>query len=154
MWQFLSGKMPAVCFDGAGIYIRPPHPRDIGQWVELRRTSGPFLIPWEPAWPADASTPAAFRRRFRRFREEWRAGCGFAFFIFEQEGDRLVVDVPQIHLHYCDTHRLDRLHAERLREVPNVHLHPHPEGGHRLVTILRDTGRLRSILEDALAPPA
>ncbi len=90
MWQFLSGKMLAVCFDGAGIYIRPPHPRDIGQWVELRRTSGPFLIPWEPAWPADASTPAAFRRRFRRFREEWRAGCGFAFFIFEQEGDRLV----------------------------------------------------------------
>lgn len=62
--------------------------------------------------------------------------------------------VPQIHLHYCDAHRLDRLHAERLREVPNVHLHPHPEGGHRLVTVLRDAGTLRSILEEALAPPA
>lgn len=62
--------------------------------------------------------------------------------------------VPQIHLHYCDAHRLDRLHAERLGEVSNVRLHPHPEGGHRLVTVLRDAGTLRSILEDALAPPA
>lgn len=89
LWRMFCGRMPTVRLDGPGVYIRPPHPGDIGQWVPLRQASRDFLIPWEPAWPPDASATAAFKRRFRRFRGEWRSGCGFAFFIFEQGSDRL-----------------------------------------------------------------
>lgn len=62
--------------------------------------------------------------------------------------------LPSIHVHYCEDHRLDRRHAERLRHVPRVRLHPYREGGHALVAVLRDAGELRSILEGALASPA
>lgn len=58
--------------------------------------------------------------------------------------------LPTIHLHYCGRHRLDRLHAERIGDIPGVHLHAYADGGHRLVGVLRDSGELRRILEGAL----
>jgi hypothetical protein len=58
---------------------------------------------------------------------------------------------PAIHVHYCARHRWDRLHAEHLAGLPRVHLHRYEEGGHRLVRVLRDSGRLRELLGSALA---
>ena len=58
---------------------------------------------------------------------------------------------PAIHVHYCARHRWDRLHAEHLAGLPRVQLHRYEEGGHRLVRVLRDSGRLRELLTDALA---
>ncbi|MCG8548714.1 MAG: GNAT family N-acetyltransferase [Alphaproteobacteria bacterium] len=89
MFGSLANRMPSIRIDGPSIFIRPPQRRDEDQWVEIRRQSRGFLVPWEPAWPADAATPAAFRRRYRRFGEEWQAKSGYAFFIFEQESGHL-----------------------------------------------------------------
>ena len=50
------------------------------------------------------------------------------------------------HLHFCDNHRLDRIHAQRLGGLPGVKLLPYPEGGHRLVKFLRDQDRLQQLL--------
>lgn len=83
-------RIPAVRVDGPAVYIRPPKRGDQAQWVEIRKASRDFLAPWEPAWPPDATTPAAYNRRFRRFCEDWRSRSGFTFFIFEQETDALV----------------------------------------------------------------
>ena len=85
----LSRAMPAIRLDGPNVYIRPPRRRDQRQWTELRRTSRDFLVPWEPRWPPDASTPAAFRRRFDRFCEDWHTTTGYAFFILRQSDDVL-----------------------------------------------------------------
>jgi pimeloyl-ACP methyl ester carboxylesterase len=56
----------------------------------------------------------------------------------------------EFHVHYSANARVDILHAERLRGVPNVHLHEHRDGGHKLVRKLRDTGKLKEILLQSL----
>ncbi|MBE89641.1 MAG: 30S ribosomal protein S5 alanine N-acetyltransferase [Rhodospirillaceae bacterium] len=75
---------------GTRVYIRPPSRWDCKEWVALRRESRSFLAPWEPSWPADASTSVAFRRRLHRFKSEWRYRTAYPFFIFEHEEGRLV----------------------------------------------------------------
>ena len=53
----------------------------------------------------------------------------------------------EIHIHYCTSHRLDSIHAERLLGLKGVYLHPCPHGGHNVVKYVRDTGELRRIFE-------
>src|SRR3546814_12624895 len=78
-------RSPIVRLAGPRIYIRPPRRRDQEPWVEIRRISRDFLVPWEPTWPEDATTGAAFRRRLDRQLAEWRDGTGSAFFIRSEE---------------------------------------------------------------------
>jgi ribosomal-protein-alanine N-acetyltransferase len=47
----------------------------------LREASREFLVPWEPTWPSDDLTRAAFRRRVRRYAEDLRTDQGYAFLI-------------------------------------------------------------------------
>jgi ribosomal-protein-alanine N-acetyltransferase len=77
-------------YTGTRVCIRPPNRWDRKQWVEIRRVSRDFLVPWEPLWPSDASTPTAFRRRLARFKAEWRSGAAYPFFIVELQENRLV----------------------------------------------------------------
>jgi ribosomal-protein-alanine N-acetyltransferase len=90
MFGFLANRMPSVRIDGPNVYIRPPRRGDERQWMALRRISRDFLIPWEPSWPSDATTAAAYRRRYRRFCEDWRLRVGFAFFVFDQKTNQLL----------------------------------------------------------------
>ncbi len=63
------------------VYLRPPKDSDWREWAELREGSRDFLEPWEPAWPKDASTRSAYRRRLRHYAEQWRNGSGYSFFV-------------------------------------------------------------------------
>jgi pimeloyl-ACP methyl ester carboxylesterase len=54
------------------------------------------------------------------------------------------------HLYYAKGNRLDACHAEHLAGLPGVHLHPVDLDGHRMVRVLRDSGRLIEILQGAL----
>ncbi|WP_116127897.1 alpha/beta hydrolase [Lewinella sp. IMCC34183] len=54
----------------------------------------------------------------------------------------------RINLYYSPQHRLDRKHAERLRESANVTLHPVDEGGHAVVKVIRDRGELKSLIQN------
>lgn len=56
-----------------------------------------------------------------------------------------------LHVHYSETSRLDRAHARRMGRVPSCTLHAYDAGGHGLVKMLRDDGRLLTILEGAVA---
>lgn len=82
--------MPAVRLDGQRVFIRPPHPRDWHAWAELRTVSRDFLTPWEPTWPPDALTRAAFGRRLRRQSAEWRDDESYSFLVFERPSEALV----------------------------------------------------------------
>jgi pimeloyl-ACP methyl ester carboxylesterase len=53
-------------------------------------------------------------------------------------------------VYYATDSRLDTVHAEHVRGLPGVELCSHPEGGHRLVTDMRDRGELRTIIERAI----
>ncbi len=75
--------------EGRKVYIRPPGEYDWSDWAQMREASRDFLTPWEPTWPADCLTRAAYRRRLRHYAEEWHQGAGFAFFIFAADDDGL-----------------------------------------------------------------
>ena len=63
---------------------------DYAEWAGLREASRAFLTPWEPTWPADDLTRAAFRRRLRRYAEDQRSDQSYAFFIFRSSDQVLL----------------------------------------------------------------
>ena len=90
MFNLLSGNSPGVRIAGPKVVLRPPSRADEKQWIAIREESRDFLVFWEPTWPADATTPAAFRRRLKKFTADWRDGLTYAFLIFRREDDALV----------------------------------------------------------------
>lgn len=77
-------RSPGPLLEGERLYLRPPTLDDWRAWSDLRRESRGFLTPWEPSWPADALTLAAFRRRLRQYARDRQAGSGHPFLIFRR----------------------------------------------------------------------
>ncbi len=84
MFGLLSQNEPSVRLVGPKIVIRPLQRQDEKQWAEIREVSRSFLEHWEPKWPGDATSTAAFRRRMKRFAAEWRDGITYSFLIFDR----------------------------------------------------------------------
>jgi ribosomal-protein-alanine N-acetyltransferase len=81
---------PEPLLRGDGIYLRPAVSGDFAAWVRLRTESREFLTPWEPLWPEDDLTRAAFRRRLRRQSDEMARDEAFSFLIFDAGADTLL----------------------------------------------------------------
>lgn len=81
---------PAFLLDGDRVRLRPPRMGDFAAWADLRRGSRTFLQPWEPIWPADDLTRAAFRRRLSIYSRDLDLGQGYAFFMFRKTDEALV----------------------------------------------------------------
>ena len=75
---------------GDAVRLRPHRSGDFEEWAALRARSRAFLQPWEPTWPADDLTRAAFRRRIALYARDRDLGQGHAFFVFREEGGALV----------------------------------------------------------------
>jgi ribosomal-protein-alanine N-acetyltransferase len=76
--------------EGQGVTLRLPQMAEFEEWAALRTASRDFLTPWEPSWPADDLTRAAFRRRLKRYAEDWRTDQSYAFFIFRKQDNLLL----------------------------------------------------------------
>jgi len=76
--------------EGEGVVLRPPRAADYAAWSELRRRSKAFLQPWEPTWPADDLSRAAFRRRLSAYQRDMDLGYGYAFLVFRRSDAELV----------------------------------------------------------------
>ena len=76
--------------EGDGVRLRPPRRADYQEWAELRSISRGYLQPWEPTWPADDLTRAAFRRRLEAYARERSAGIAYRFLVFRSDDDALV----------------------------------------------------------------
>jgi [ribosomal protein S5]-alanine N-acetyltransferase len=83
-----SEPLPTVV--GEGVVLRAPVLTDHAEWAALREESRDFLTPWEPTWPDDDLTRAAFRRRIRRYAEDLRADQSYAFIIARSSDNALV----------------------------------------------------------------
>ncbi|HSM84343.1 MAG TPA: hypothetical protein VLS96_21820 [Nodosilinea sp.] len=64
---------------------------------------------------------------------------------------------PKVSIFVASNHRLDSLHANRIRGMGGVHIHGFESGGHDVVKLLRDQGCLPEIMagtycEGAIAP--
>jgi [ribosomal protein S5]-alanine N-acetyltransferase len=81
---------PDLTLEGGGLLIRPPQMADFSQWAALRAESRAFLQPWEPTWPADDLTKAAFRRRITRYQRELDKDEAYPFFLFSTETGALL----------------------------------------------------------------
>jgi [ribosomal protein S5]-alanine N-acetyltransferase len=81
---------PAPLARGAGLYLRPAQSVDFPAWAALREASRDYLTPWEPTWPADDLSRAAFRRRLRRQADEIARDEAYSFLIFEDRTDVLL----------------------------------------------------------------
>jgi ribosomal-protein-alanine N-acetyltransferase len=75
--------------EGDGICLRPPRATDYAEWRELRAASRSFLQPWEPTWPSDDLSRAAFRRRLQAYSRDRDAGLAYPFFVFRTADDAL-----------------------------------------------------------------
>jgi len=84
----LSEATPAIA--GKGVLLRPPQMADCSEWAALREASRDFLTPWEPTWPADDLTRAAFRRRIKRYGDDHRNDLAYSFFIFRESDQALL----------------------------------------------------------------
>jgi ribosomal-protein-alanine N-acetyltransferase len=76
--------------EGEGVILRPPRAADYTGWSDLRRRSKAFLQPWEPTWPADDLSRAAFRRRLAAYQRDMDLGYGYAFLVFRRPDGELV----------------------------------------------------------------
>lgn len=83
-------SMPPVRVETARTYLRPPLARDWRVWAELREASRRFLTPWEPSWPDDSLSRAAFVRRLKRQAAEWKRDEAYGFLVFLKGSDELV----------------------------------------------------------------
>ncbi len=81
---------PEPMLRGDGLYLRPATPADYSAWAQLRAASRAFLEPWEPTWPDDDLTQAAFRRRLKRQEEDIARDEAYALLIFDQTSDQLL----------------------------------------------------------------
>ena len=90
LFRATSSPEPLPPIDGDGVYLRTPQMTDYAAWSELRAASRNFLTPWEPTWPSDDLTRAAFRQRMRRYAEDQRTDQAYPFFIFRKEDNVLV----------------------------------------------------------------
>jgi [ribosomal protein S5]-alanine N-acetyltransferase len=73
-----------------GMLLRPPRMEDFPAWAALRAASRAFLAPWEPIWPADDLTRAAFRRRLLRYAQDMRDDAAYPLFLLRESDGALL----------------------------------------------------------------
>ncbi len=84
----LTSSVPSI--DGEHVFLRVPRMADFEEWSALRGASRSFLAPWEPVWPEDDLTRAAFRRRIRRYERDLQEESGYAFLVFRTKDNVMV----------------------------------------------------------------
>jgi len=82
-----SSSIPVL--KGARVFLRVPQATDYTAWSALRASSRKFLIPWEPLWPPDDLSRAAFRARMKRYARDLQDDSAYPFFLFLAESGTL-----------------------------------------------------------------
>jgi ribosomal-protein-alanine N-acetyltransferase len=90
LFRSISSPEPLPPIAGDRVILRTPQMADFAVWSTLREASRDFLTPWEPTWPADDLSRAAFRQRIRRYAEDQRSDQAYPFFVFRTEDNALV----------------------------------------------------------------
>jgi ribosomal-protein-alanine N-acetyltransferase len=82
LFRLTPARETATLIRGDGVLLRPAKMDDFDAWTHLRERSRDFLVPWEPIWPSDDLTKAAFRRRLRRHADEMSRDEAFPLLVF------------------------------------------------------------------------
>src|SRR5262249_26400822 len=85
---------PLPTIEGNGVIMRTPQIADFEEWAALRETSRDFLTPWEPTWPVDDLTRAAFRRRIKLYATDLRTDQCYGFLVARSSDGAWVGGLP------------------------------------------------------------
>jgi [ribosomal protein S5]-alanine N-acetyltransferase len=96
--KFGTMGVEELTFDANDLRLRVPLRSDFAAWAHIRAQSHAFLRPWEPIWPADDLTEAAFRRRLKRYYTEIRRDESYPFFIFSKLNGALMGGITIRHV--------------------------------------------------------
>ena len=88
-FRAVSFNEPALTVTGERVTLRLPQMADFEEWAALREASRDFLVPWEPTWPADDLSRAAYRRRLTAYARDREAGSAYPFFVYRTSDDAL-----------------------------------------------------------------
>jgi [ribosomal protein S5]-alanine N-acetyltransferase len=98
LFRTISLSEPLAVIAGERVVMRAPQMADHAEWAQLREESRLFLMPWEPVWPDDDLTRAAYRRRLRRYADDQRTDQAYPFFLFRNEDNALVGGLTLAHI--------------------------------------------------------
>ncbi|HTM78706.1 MAG TPA: GNAT family protein [Devosia sp.] len=91
LWSW-SSPASLITLRGARLVLRLPQNSDYQAWYGLRKTSRPFLKPFEPRWTEADLARSVFTTRVKRARQEAEAGSDYSFLIFmPQDGREILV---------------------------------------------------------------
>jgi len=79
-----------LVLQGRRVSLRAPQMADYQEWAELRAQSRPELEPYEPSWTRDELSRTSFRHRLKHYSREVAQDLGYAFFVFDAAGTRLL----------------------------------------------------------------
>lgn len=89
VFRFRTRTQEEFRIEGHKTYLRTPTIGDFAEWSQLRSASKAFLEPWEPRWPEDDLTRAAFRYRIRRYDADREAGLALPLFVCHKSNGRI-----------------------------------------------------------------
>ena len=72
------------------VYLRAPDHSDYRAWHAAMSEGRGYLQPWQPRWPSDHLTEAAFTRRLILYEAQRERGSGFAWHVRTVQDDRFV----------------------------------------------------------------
>lgn len=70
--------------------MRPPAHSDFNEWAALRKSSEPYLVPWEPIWSQDHLTRKAFTNRVYWAQRSISNGSAVPLFLYRRADNVLV----------------------------------------------------------------
>ena len=81
------GGPPPLDLLADGLVLRAPRAADYAGWRDATLASEATLRRWQPRWPLDHLTEAAYRRRLALFDAERATGSGYAFHLWAPDED-------------------------------------------------------------------
>ena len=83
-------KMPKINIETENLTMRLPQMIDRDEWINLRRKSADFLMPWEPNWRDDHLTKKSFAQRVEWARKSVQNNTAIPLFIIRRSDQLLV----------------------------------------------------------------
>ena len=83
-------KMSKIYIETENLTMRLPQMIDRDEWINLRRKSADFLMPWEPNWQDDHLTKKSFTQRVEWARKSVQNNTAIPLFIIRRSDQLLV----------------------------------------------------------------
>lgn len=93
-------KKPEVLIETERLTLRLPVQNDFGNWVQLRRKSESFLLPWEPKQTVGFYSRSAFKVRVSWGKKNFSLKKAMPIFIFKKDDSALIGAVTLDNIRY------------------------------------------------------